>query len=108
MYTHIYVYLYMYFTCTYSPRLSQGPTVMDPLFESDHDSSISSPSPEPDSEEAIFTLLFQECDTDGSGFVEVESLVSFIRKTQLGQQHHSDKEEVYDSQEDVCYQLFTW
>ena len=57
-------------------------------------------SPEPNDEEAIFTLLFQQCDTDGVGEVEVEQLISYIRKVRLGEQH-SDKEEVFDSQEDV-------
>lgn len=70
-----------------------------PLFEKDGQDSATS-SPEPDSEEAIFTLLFQQCDTEGTGEVGVEQLISYIRKVRLGNQV-SDREEVYDSQEDV-------
>ena len=57
-------------------------------------------SPELTDEETIFTLLFQQCDTEGTGEVGVEQLISYIRKVRLGQQHN-EKEEVYDSQEDV-------
>lgn len=74
-----------------------------PLFENDGSLSgqeSGTSSPEPNDEEGIFTLLFQQCDTEGAGEVEVEKLISYIRKVRLGQQH-SDKEEVYDSQEDV-------
>ena len=74
-----------------------------PLFDSNAASSgpnSGSSSPEPHDEEAIFTLLFQQCDSEGTGEVGVEQLISYIRKVRLGQQH-SDKEEVYVSQDDV-------
>ena len=73
-----------------------------PLFENEPGSGQDSgaSSPEPNNEDNMFTLLFQECDTDGTGEIEVERLISYIRKVRLGQEH-GDKEEVYDSQEDV-------
>ncbi len=55
----------------------------------------------PHHEEAIYTLLFQECDKDGSGIVAVDALVQYIQRMQLGEQ--SPQEEVYDSEEDVRY-----
>ena len=90
----------------YPLSLIQTPTHLvedSPLFDSDAASSgpnSGASSPEPHDEEAIFTLLFQQCDSEGTGEVGVEQLISYIRKVRLGQQH-SDKEEVYDSQDDV-------
>ena len=75
----------------------------DILLDDEHASSgqeSGASSPELNDEEAIFTLLFQQCDTEGTGEVGVEQLISYIRKVRLGQQH-GEKEEVYDSQEDV-------
>ena len=46
------------------------------------------------------TTPSQECDSDGSGVVEVSSLIEYIRKVQLGDQS-SSTDEVYDSEEDV-------
>ena len=91
----------MFFQLQTPTHLAKG----DLLFDDEHTSSSSgqesgASSPELNDEEAIFTLLFQQCDTEGTGEVGVEELISYIRKVRLGQQH-SDKEEVYDSQEDV-------
>ena len=61
--------------------------------------SSDSGSPEPNSEEAIFSLLFQQCDSDASGLVQVDQLVEFIRSVQMGGSHPGDQ--VYDSHSDV-------
>ena len=98
--------LHLYEADILSLTVIQTPTQLvedSPLFDSDAASSgpnSGASSPEPHDEEAIFTLLFQECDSEGTGEVEVEQLIGYIRKVRLGQQH-SDKEEVYDSQDDV-------
>lgn len=52
------------------------------------------------SEEEVYTLLFQEVDTEGRGEVAVESLVDYLHQMQLGSAQ-SLREEVYDSHEDV-------
>ena len=98
--THTYTHTHYDTSQLQTPtHLVEGP----PLFDSDASSSgpnSGASSPEPNDEETIFTLLFQQCDTEGTGEVGVEQLISYIRKVRLGQQH-SDKEEVYDSQDDV-------
>ena len=59
------------------------------------------------SEEEVYTLLFCEVDSDGSGLVTVDSLVDYLRRMQLGTPRSIGRgrgagvEEVYDSQEDV-------
>ena len=92
------------YVCTHSFIQVTTHLVEDsPLIDSDAAScgpNSGSSSPEPHDEEAIFTLLFQQCDSEGTGEVGIEQLISYIRKVRLGQQH-SDKEEVYDSQDDV-------
>lgn len=59
-----------------------------------------SSSPEPSSDEVVFSLLFQQCDDEGTGLVEVDKLVQFIRTVQLGEQNR-EGDEVYDSQDDL-------
>ena len=52
------------------------------------------------SEEEVYTLLFKEVDSEGKGEVAVEALIDFLHQMQLGSVQ-GQREEVYDSHEDV-------
>lgn len=51
-------------------------------------------------EEHIFSLLFGECDREGTGLVDVAELIGYIRRMQL-QVQHPEGEESLDSQHSV-------
>lgn len=53
------------------------------------------------SEEEVYSLLFCEVDSDGSGLVGVDSLVDYLSHVQLGTRGGPGVEEVFDSEEDV-------
>ena len=44
---------------------------------------------------SVFSLLFQQCVKEGESAVDVNHLMGFIQKLQLG---HKEGEEVYDSE----------
>ena len=47
-----------------------------------------------DEENNVFSLLFQQCVKEGESAVDIDQLMGFIQKLQLG---HKEGEEVYDS-----------
>ena len=58
-------------------------------------------------EEEVYSLLFRKVDTSGCGLVLVTAIVDYLQHIQLGDPTGSvamgtAKEEVYDSQEEVC------
>ena len=51
-------------------------------------------------EEKIFALLFRECDSSGTGLVDVKEIVDYIRHMQL-QVQKTNGEEVLEPQDSV-------
>ena len=86
-------------TQTSTPQGDEPLFLGDPDF-SEGESGSSSPEPDSQNEEVIFSLLFGECDTEGTGEVTVDKLVDFIKTVQVGE-HRTEGDEVYDSQVDV-------
>ena len=52
-------------------------------------------------ENAIYSLLFEECDKEGTGMVDVKELVEYIRRMQLQVKGPGEGEEFTDTQDSV-------
>ena len=52
-------------------------------------------------ENAIYSLLFEECDKEGTGMVDVKELVEYIRRMQLQVKVPGEEEESTDTRDSV-------